>query len=77
MNFIPNYSPKVQNLKFYIYFNILYIIFLSTSQVTSVEQNNFPLTNISPGLYALQLSIGYPMHDFLLLVDTSMLGIMI
>ena len=71
MKFFPNYSPKFQNFKFYIYFNILYIIFLSTSQITSVEQNNFPLTNISPGLYALQLSIGYPMHDFLLLVDTS------
>ena len=71
MKFFPNYSPKFQNFKFYIYFKILYIIFLSTSQITSVEQNNFPLTNISPGLYALQLSIGYPMHDFLLLVDTS------
>ena len=71
MKFFPNYSPKFQNFKFYIYFNILYIILLSASQITSVEQNNFPLTNISPGLYALQLSIGYPMHDFLLLVDTS------
>ena len=71
MKFFPNYSPKFQNFKIYIYFNILYIIFLSASQITSVEQNNFPLTNISPGLYALQLSIGYPMHDFLLLVDTS------
>ena len=71
MKFFPNYSPKFPNIIFYIYFNILYIIFLSISQITSVEQNNFPLTNISPGLYALQLSIGYPMHDFLLLVDTS------
>ena len=71
MKFFPNYSPKFQNFKIYIFFNILYIIFLSASQITSVEQNNFPLTNISPGLYALQLSIGYPMHDFLLLVDTS------
>ena len=71
MKFFPNYSPKFKTFKFYIYFNILYIIFLSISQITSVEQNNFPLTNISPGLYALQLSIGYPMHDFLLLVDTS------
>ena len=71
MKFFPNYSPKFKTFKFYIYFNILYTIFLSTSQITSVEQNNFPLANISPGLYALQLSIGYPMHDFLLLVDTS------
>ena len=71
MKFFPNYSTKFPNFKFYIYFNFLYIIFLSISQITSVEQNDFPLANISPGLYALQLSIGYPMHDFLLLVDTS------
>ena len=71
MKFFPNYSTIMSNFKFYIHFNILHIIFFVMSRITSVEQNNFPLTNISPGLYALQLSIGYPMHNFLLLVDTS------
>ena len=50
---------------------ILFILLFSIINISSIDQNNFPLTNISPGLYALQLSIGYPMHTFLLLVDTS------
>ena len=50
---------------------ILFIIFLKIIFISSIEQNIFPLINISPGLYALQLSIGYPTHSFLLLVDTS------
>ena len=49
----------------------IYILLLFISTILSLEQDNFPLINISPGLYALQLSIGYPQHDFLLLVDTS------
>lgn len=53
------------------YFSFIFIIILTISNVISVEQDSFPLINISPGLYALQLSIGYPQHDFLLLVDTS------
>ena len=50
---------------------LLILILITISKVISIEQDDFPLINISPGLYALQLSIGYPMHNFLLLVDTS------
>ena len=44
---------------------------LSIIILADIEEDIFTLTNISPGLYALQLSIGYPMHNFLLLVDIS------
>ena len=52
---------------------LLFILSLSLSFITSadIEEEVFSLTNISPGLYAIQLSIGYPMHNFLLLVDIS------
>ena len=48
-----------------------FILIISYINLSDVEEDIFILTNISPGLYALQLSIGYPMHNFLLLVDTS------
>ena len=51
--------------------NILYIFSLLIVTISSIEQDVLSLINISPGLYALPLSIGYPMHNFLLLVDTS------
>ena len=51
--------------------NILYIFSLLLVTISSIEQDVLTLINISPGLYALPLSIGYPMHNFLLLVDTS------
>jgi len=52
-------------------FKNIHIILSFISTIISIEPDNFILTNISPGLYALQLSIGYPQHNFLLLVDTS------
>ena len=52
--------------------NILLLIsFISSINLAEIEEEVFTLTNISPGLYAMQLSIGYPMHNFLLLVDIS------
>ena len=69
MKFLPNFFPfniiYIQNIL------SLYIILSFISTIISIEPDNFILTNISPGLYALQLSIGYPQHNFLLLVDTS------
>ena len=50
---------------------IIIIQLLSIITLADIEEDIFTLTNISPGLYALQLSIGYPMHNFLLLVDIS------
>ena len=52
---------------------ILFIIIISYTKLLSEieEEDIFTLTNISPGLYAMQLSIGYPTHNFLLLVDIS------
>ena len=50
---------------------IIIIQLLSSITLADIEEDIFTLTNISPGLYALQLSIGYPMHNFLLLVDIS------
>ena len=50
---------------------LLFILLLSSVNVADIEEESFTLTNISPGLYAIQLSIGYPMHHFLLLVDIS------
>ena len=49
----------------------LIIQLLSLITLADIEEDIFALTNISPGLYAIQLSIGYPMHNFLLLVDIS------
>jgi len=50
---------------------LLLILLVSTINLAEIEEEVFTLTNISPGLYAMQLSIGYPMHNFLLLVDIS------
>ena len=49
----------------------LLILLISFINLIDIEEEVFTLTNISPGLYAMQLSIGYPMHNFLLLVDIS------
>ena len=69
MKFLPNFFPF--NIKYIQNILSLYIILSFISTIISIEPDNFILTNISPGLYALQLSIGYPQHNFLLLVDTS------
>ena len=45
-------------------FTIISLISLTTSKI-------IPLLNPSPGLFAISLSIGYPKHDFLLLIDTT------
>ena len=50
---------------------LLFIQIIILIKLSDIEEDIFTLTNISPGLYAMQLSIGYPMHNFLLLVDTS------
>ena len=50
---------------------LLFIQIIILIKLADIEEDIFTLTNISPGLYAMQLSIGYPMHNFLLLVDTS------
>ena len=49
----------------------LFILIISKIKVSDIDDSIFTLTNISPGLYAIQLSIGYPIHNFLLLVDIS------
>ncbi len=49
----------------------LFILIISKIKVSDIDDSIFTLTNISPGLYAMQLSIGYPIHNFLLLVDIS------
>jgi len=69
MKFFPNFFPT--NIKYKQNSFTLFIIFSLILTIFSIEPDNFPLINISPGLYALQLSIGYPQHNFLLLVDTS------
>ena len=69
MKFFPNFFPT--NIKYKQNSFTLFIIFSLMLTIFSIEPDNFPLINISPGLYALQLSIGYPQHNFLLLVDTS------
>ena len=60
------YNPILSTINIIIFFLIL-----SITRLSYLEEDIFILTNISPGLYALQLSIGYPMHNFLLLVDIS------
>ena len=50
---------------------ILFIQILLFIKSAYIEEDIFTLTNISPGLFAMQLSIGYPIHNFLLLVDIS------
>ena len=50
---------------------LLFIQIISKIKLSDIEEEAFTLTNISPGLYAMQLSIGYPTHNFLLLVDIS------
>ena len=50
---------------------LLFIQIISKIKLSDIEEDVFTLTNISPGLYAMQLSIGYPTHNFLLLVDIS------
>ena len=69
MKFFPNFFPT--KIKYIQNSFTLFIIFSLMPTIFSIEQDNFPLINISPGLYALQLAIGYPQHNFLLLVDTS------
>ena len=59
---------RIINSKINISLLILLIFFIN---LIDIEEEVFTLTNISPGLYAMQLSIGYPMHNFLLLVDIS------
>ena len=61
---------KFKILYDYTFINLL-IIFICLINVTSNNQDIFTLLNISPGLFGLQLSVGYPMKNFLLLVDTS------
>lgn len=51
-------------ISFFIFLLLLYYII-------SQELETFSLTNLSPGLFAISVSIGYPMHKFLLLLDTS------
>lgn len=51
-------------LVYYVNFLILAYLPFSFSDVLS-------LTNLSPGLFAINLSIGYPQHTFLLLIDTT------
>ena len=41
------------------------------SLITIIISETIPLTNPSPGLFATTISIGYPKHDFLLLIDTT------
>ena len=50
---------------------LLFIQIIILVKLADIEEDIFTLTNISPGLYAIQLSIGYPMHNFILLVDIS------
>ena len=47
------------------------LIFILISLQTTITSLIIPLTNPSPGLFAVSLSIGYPKHDFLLLIDTT------
>ena len=47
------------------------LIFTLISLLTTTTSQIIPLTNPSPGLFAINLSIGYPKHDFLLLIDTT------
>ena len=62
--------PLLKSSK-YLINTLLFTLFLSSVNLADIEEDIFTLTNISPGLYAIQLSIGYPMHYFLLLVDIS------
>ena len=52
---------------------IFFSLFVSVSMDYSIYDlpENFTLTTISSNLYAVPLYIGYPMHKFLLLVDTT------
>lgn len=48
------------------YINVILITILPFSYTEVLS-----LTNLSPGLFAVSISIGYPQHSFLLLVDTT------
>ena len=71
MYFFHKYTFSIFIILYNYTFLSLLIIFVSLINVISSEQDIFTLLNISPGLFGLQLSIGYPMKNFLLLVDTS------
>ena len=71
MYFFHKYTFSIFIILYNYTFLGLLIIFVSLINVISSEQDIFTILNISPGLFGLQLSVGYPMKNFLLLVDTS------